>query len=165
MRNRDLLSCLVKALGVYFFIHGAIAGIVGVYWFVYYFFLSTTLGGALRRAPYDAVNAGSYLVFGAFLFYGTRFVVSRAIPPGHLCPECNYDLRETTSDRCPECGIEISRAPAPVANFSESPKTDRSAEQKLVFYILGSLIVFVILMAFLKAALSSSGQSVDSIFQ
>lgn len=29
-----------------------------------------------------------------------RFVEGRDVP----CPSCNYNLRNTTSDRCPECG-------------------------------------------------------------
>ena len=29
------------------------------------------------------------------------------IPEGILCPDCGYDLRGSTSDRCPECGFVL----------------------------------------------------------
>jgi hypothetical protein len=30
------------------------------------------------------------------------------LPDGLLCPDCAYDLRALTSDRCPECGFELA---------------------------------------------------------
>jgi hypothetical protein len=36
---------------------------------------------------------------------------------GLFCPECGYDLRGTTSDRCPECGLAIDRAAMSVSRI------------------------------------------------
>jgi hypothetical protein len=48
---------------------------------------------------------------------GTDASVATDLPGTELfCPECGYDLRGSTGERCPECGLAIDRAAAGAAS-------------------------------------------------
>lgn len=44
-----------------------------------------------------------YSVYGAW----PLLVVFRVIARGPMCPACKYDLHKSTSDTCPECGVDV----------------------------------------------------------
>lgn len=45
-------------------------------------------------------------------------------PTEFFCPECGYDLRAITSERCPECGLAIDRASMSVSRIPWSHRKE-----------------------------------------
>src|SRR5438477_13137741 len=37
-------------------------------------------------------------------------ITAPPVPFGRFCPDCGYDLRGLSSERCPECGLSIDAA-------------------------------------------------------
>jgi hypothetical protein len=53
--------------------------------------------------PAIGIGIGLYLIFGG------AWLVNLCIPSNRpYCPECGYDLSESSHDRCPECGVNIA---------------------------------------------------------
>jgi hypothetical protein len=53
------------------------------------------------------------MVFGLYLFFGGKWIVNRAIPSSRpYCPGCGYELSNSTTAICPECGERLHRGEA-----------------------------------------------------
>jgi len=55
------------------------------------------------------------------------------------CPGCGYDLRGSRLDRCPECGLELTRAVLRRQEVKRERKTDAYLEP--ILYLAGGMVV------------------------
>jgi hypothetical protein len=59
---------------------------------------------------------------GFYLFFGRKWIVNLAIPSNRpYCAECGYDLSQTRSLRCPECGTPVPRGASDAASAGSAP--------------------------------------------
>jgi hypothetical protein len=78
------------------------------FWLVWQPWLPRTLEDLLRwEVTYYGLED---LVFVLALAFGLVWIALRSwhVPPEHLCPTCNYDVRGLKSPTCPECGTPIT---------------------------------------------------------
>ncbi|MEX2214974.1 MAG: hypothetical protein WD768_12640 [Phycisphaeraceae bacterium] len=97
-------------------IHGNTLRGVSTGWFKYQIFVEFVDSGvSLEESsltevfPKRIAKSAGVSVLSALLFVTIPFVISRDRTPRDHCTVCNYDLRGTPSDTCPECGAKDSR--------------------------------------------------------
>ncbi len=48
-------------------------------------------------------------VLGLYLLFSGEALVNLCIPSNRpYCPECGYELSESSQERCPECGVNLT---------------------------------------------------------
>ena len=105
MGPKTLFAVLMKALGVYFLLSGAVA-------FLEYipYVLDDDYGWGTGAADWSFywnwfVYAGVWPVLGIWLIFKGQVLANWVIAPaGGRCEECGYTIRGVESNRCPECG-------------------------------------------------------------
>jgi len=104
MHYKTLFRILTKLLGVYFVVEGG-AQLMTI--------VATALAMELMGSP-RADRSWQFLnliyqvlltAAGAYLFFFGQKVVALAVPSNRpYCAECGYELSNSPSDVCPECG-------------------------------------------------------------
>lgn len=58
---------------------------------------------------YGGVIGGiARIAIGAYLFLGGVKLINFCIPSNQpYCPDCGYDVREVSIEKCPECGVRL----------------------------------------------------------
>lgn len=103
MKYKTLFRLLVKIIGVYFVTQGLLHLIPQVVMMIQQVFDDRSPGIFARFWRYG--RALIEIILGLYLFFGGKWIVNKAIPSNrHYCHECAYELRNLTSNRCPECG-------------------------------------------------------------
>ena len=104
MRYKTLFRILMKLLGVYFVVDGG-AQLVMI--------VPTALAMELMGSPrtssswqyFSLIYPVLLTAAGAYLFFFGQKVVALAVPSNRpYCAECGYELSNSPSDVCPECG-------------------------------------------------------------
>ena len=76
--------------------YASVSGGIGMSGWYFWSLFSAHLG--------DVVQLG----LGLYLLFGGRWIADLAIPSNRpYCPQCGYDISQSTGDRCPECGVPI----------------------------------------------------------
>src|SRR5437868_8549201 len=100
MRYKTLFRLMLKLLGVYCFLIG-IGSLIS---------LATTIatirrggvGWTVEQGLMSAAYPVFYLLSGAYLFFGGRWLADHAIPSNRsYCPECGYDVTGSETRICP----------------------------------------------------------------
>jgi len=108
MKYKTLFRLALKFLGLWFVVDG-IVDVMRV-------LVHDVVRHRMVGAPGIWWSANSYfgavvqLAMGLYFLLGGEWIVKKIIPSNRpYCPECAYDLRGMSGDRCPECGTVISR--------------------------------------------------------
>jgi hypothetical protein len=112
MKYKTLFRVICKAIGVYFFIWG-MSGVIAAAGNAVAYFLARNSNSSVELF-YLIGAAGSLfeIAAGCYLFFDGRLIADWAIPGNRkYCPECGYDLNNSVSGICSECGThaEVGR--------------------------------------------------------
>ena len=132
MKHKTIVRLAVRLLGLYLLATGlpsALSQLVNMV--VSTFNTSTMYSGMSWFGPNgqwmwmipNVLYFGTQVGVGAYLLFGGKFVVNLIVPSNRpYCPECLYELRPPTGDRCPECGASLQHlAQRPNAAQGELP--------------------------------------------
>ncbi len=129
MKYKTLFRMLIKVVGVLLFAQGL--GEAAQWLARLGYFLFPPRGAPVQFRYYELfyfLQPATQMAIGAYLFFGGRWVVDKAIPGNRpYCNECGYDLTGARENRCPECGTlfdlkDVMPAGAPVPDSAAEHK-------------------------------------------
>lgn len=116
MKHKTWFRLLIKAIGV------VMVGLSLPLLFqlvVFVIFVQQTAQGGMPSGlggAYWWLQVGHYsgglvqAAIGLYLLFGGEWLVNTCIPSNRpYCPECGYDLSQSSAERCPECGVSMPR--------------------------------------------------------
>ena len=114
MKYKTLFRLLLKIVGVFVFALGAGTFFSYVGWVLEV--ATGRYGGTTTnyaRFIYNLIGPAAQMAFGAYLFFGGRWITDLAIPGNrNYCHECGYDLTGATGNVCNECGTPFQSQPS-----------------------------------------------------
>lgn len=108
MTQRGLFRVLMRAIGLYFSIEGAVMLVYHGLSIAYTSMSGNSSSRWLESVLLSIVYSLGQLLAGLYLVFGGRLVLDQLFPRGtDRCHECGYDLSRTTAPVCPECATKI----------------------------------------------------------
>lgn len=110
MRYKTFTRLLIKLMGIYFLITGAVGFVSSTIYLLMTLPDYGNYGGISMIAYPVAWCLSSVFSFGVglLLLLASNWLVGKLIPSNRpYCPNCGYELTGALRQHCPECGVDL----------------------------------------------------------